>query len=112
MTSPASSVLLPPSALYGRAQERGFTFDAYMPANRDETLAFRVVVSRGEQALFETHLPMVYPPMFGVDVGDAHALDAALDELLELLPANEQQSLDWPTLQSRFDISRLAGASN
>jgi hypothetical protein len=72
---------------YASFDDKGYTFQADLPASDAEPLAFRVRISVGESEKYRLFIPMVYPPRFGVDVGDIQQLEAVADEVLGLLPA-------------------------
>lgn len=67
-------------------EEKGYTLEAFMPRSTAERTEFRVVVRRGTVPLFAATVPMLYPPRFGVDVGDLATLEEATDRLLRELP--------------------------
>lgn len=71
---------------YGTLCERGYTFEAFTPTKNDDPIAFNLRILVGGQVKYSLLIPMLYPPAFGVDVGDASQLEAVVDQVLELLP--------------------------
>jgi hypothetical protein len=72
--------------LYGTFQERGYTFEAYIPNSDAEPVAFELRVLVGTESKYVLLLPMMYTPTFGVDAGDMQKLEAILEQILGFLP--------------------------
>lgn len=73
--------------LFGSFTENGFRVDAYMPANAQQPTQWTVkVFNEGEEEPFRTEIvPMLYEPVFGVDVGDKEMLERRVDDLMDEL---------------------------
>lgn len=74
---------------YGEFTEDGWHVKAYAPATGDQptrwTVAFHKTDSSGsieDSPQRVEHIPMLYRPVFGFDVGDVAALEARVDEVL------------------------------
>ena len=81
-----------PSSRYGAFQDKGYAFEAHLPASSQEQRAFLVLVRRplDECVLLRVLVPMCYAPVFGVDIGDSAQLDAVIDAVLAVLSAGGQ----------------------
>ena len=95
-----------PSAPYGQFDERGYHFEARIPAGPQEERAFLLTVARDDVTLLELLVPMVYAPVFGVDVGDTAALEAATDRLIALLPEGAPTEADLERLALELGARR------
>lgn len=100
-----TTLLSAPSALYGAFSENGYCLQARIPAGREEEQLFLLTVAAeaSEQVLLTLRVPMLYAPVFGVDVGDAAMLEAVTDAVLAELPPGGQATAD--------DIHRAAQAA-
>lgn len=100
-----TTALSTPSALYGAFSENGYRLQARIPASRGEERMFLLTVAAeaSEQVLLSLRVPMLYAPVFGVDVGDAATLEAVTDAVLTALPSGGQATAD--------DIHRAAQAA-
>lgn len=101
-----TTTLTAPSAPYGQFDERGYHFEARIPAGPHEERAFLLTVARDDVPLLELLVPMVYAPVFGVDVGDTAALEAATDKLLQLLPDGAPAEADFERLSVELGARR------
>ena len=72
--------------LYGRFEEKGYKFEAYVPDSDMEPVAFELRILDGEETKYALLIPLTYTPTFGVDVGDSQYLEAILDQILGSLP--------------------------
>lgn len=72
--------------LYGTFQERGYTFEAYIPNSDAEPVAFELRVLVGTESKYVLLVPMLHTPTFGVDTGDMQKLEAILEQILGFLP--------------------------
>lgn len=72
--------------LYGKFEDRGYKFEAYIPNSDAEPVAFELRIIIGEEPKYVLYVPMTYVPTFGVDAGDIQVLEGALDQVLGLLP--------------------------
>lgn len=72
--------------LYGTFEERGYKFEAYIPDDDAEPVAFDLRIIVGPELKYAMLLPMTYVPTFGVDVGDIQSLESTLDRCLQILP--------------------------
>ena len=68
--------------LYGRFQEKGYTFEAYIPNSDAEPVAFGLRVLVGAESKYVLLVPMLYTPTFGVDAGDLRKLEDILEQIL------------------------------
>lgn len=75
-----------PSSPYGAFEGKGYRFECRIPADASERRAFRMLVTYGGANVLAVLIPMLYAPMFGVDVRDAQALEEVTDLALGLLP--------------------------
>jgi hypothetical protein len=106
-----------PSAEYGRFEEKGYAFCAKIPSSDADRCAFHIDVSRAtnNQRLFSLEVAMVYPPRFGVDVGDSATLEQVTSLLIDWLPeAHEFGDADFERVADGFrssdfskDVNRL-----
>lgn len=76
-------------------QEKGYTFKAFQPdANANE----RVMVVQailGEEIVEEILVPMFHNNIFGLDIEDRNAIEAATDVLINALPeAKPEEKFD------------------
>jgi hypothetical protein len=78
--------LPPPSSPYGQFDEKGYHFEARIPAGPHERRASLLIVSREGQPLLEVDAEMLYAPVYGVDTGDAALLEDVTNKLLDILP--------------------------
>jgi uncharacterized protein (DUF2384 family) len=72
--------------LYGEFQDRGYTFEAYIPNSDAEPVAFELRILVGAHTKYVLLVPLLYTPTFGVDAGDMQKLEATLEQILGLLP--------------------------
>lgn len=73
--------------LFGSFTENGYKIEAYMPrSSKQETKWTIRVYKDGETEIFkEIELPMLYAPVYGVDVSDKAALEERVDQLMHEL---------------------------
>ena len=53
--------------LYGEFQDRGYTFEAYIPNSDAEPVAFELRILVGAHSKYVLLVPLLYTPTFGVD---------------------------------------------
>lgn len=107
MTTQALSA---PSSPYGQFDEKGYHFQAYLPAGPDERTAFLVIVSHENQPQLELEVPMLYAPIFGVDAGDAAALEDATNKLVDMLPGGPLTDAQLEPLEQELGARRVVKA--
>jgi len=76
--------------LYGSFEERGYKFEAYIPTDDSEPVAFELRIFLGEELKHSLLISMGYTPVFGVDSGDVAKLEWTVDQILHLLPPPDQ----------------------
>ncbi|MBT2141313.1 hypothetical protein KK141_17335 [Dyella sp. LX-66] len=67
-------------------EQKGFTFEAYIPNADVEPVAFELRILERGVVKFKLLVPMTYVPTFGVDVGDIRYLESVLDRVVLVLP--------------------------
>ena len=72
--------------LYGKFEDGGYKFEAYIPNSDAEPVAFELRIIIGAESKYVLYVPMTYVPAFGVDAGDIQFLESVLDQILNLLP--------------------------
>lgn len=98
--------LSPPSSPYGQFDENGYHFEARIPDGPHERNAFLVIVSSDGQPQLELEVPMLYAPIFGVDTGDAAALEDVTNKLVELLPGGPLTDAQMEQLERELGVRR------
>ena len=78
-----------PSDLFGTFEEKGYFFEAWMPASDAESCEFRLQVKANGGLLLDIPVPMAYRPIFGPDLGDVAELQAITERLVAALPPFE-----------------------
>ncbi|RDS78938.1 hypothetical protein DWU98_20180 [Dyella monticola] len=76
--------------LYGTFEERGYTFEAYIPTDDAEPVAFELRIIVGGELKHSLLVPMTYTPTFGVDAGDRQMIESILDRVLAVLPNSHE----------------------
>lgn len=71
---------------YGAFEEKGYRFESYVPDKDTDPVEFelRILINTAIVASFS--IPMIYRPVFGMDIGDANTLERVADNILEVLP--------------------------
>ena len=72
--------------LYSHFEERGYRLEAYIPNDDDDLVAFEIRIFIEDQRKKTLLIPMLYVPVFGVDIGDVNTLESAADEIMKALP--------------------------
>ena len=72
--------------LYGTFEEKGYSFEAYIPNSDDEPIAFNLRILCEGDLKYALLIPLLHTPTFGVDVSDMQHLEATLEKVLILLP--------------------------
>lgn len=72
--------------LYGSFEEKGYTFEAYIPNSDMEPVAFELRILVGVEIKYALLVPLTYTPTFGVDAGDVQQLEAIFDQILGFIP--------------------------
>lgn len=93
--------------LYGQFMEKGYRVKAFLPSSDREPLQFTLRISIGDELKHTLTLPMVYPPRFGVDVGDLQALEGVTQRLMALLP--EASEFNAETEKALTDFQATLG---
>jgi len=74
--------------LFGAFTENGYRVEAYMPRNAKQPTQWTIKVFRegeeGEPIRVEI-APMIYAPVYGVDVGDKATLETRVEEIMQEL---------------------------
>lgn len=83
---------------YGAFEDKGYQFEALIPDQDDERVAFELRILAGGDLKFTLLVPMAHTPVFGVDVDDGRYLESALDRILAILPPAAQ--FDTTTIAS------------
>lgn len=78
-----------PTDLFGTFEEKGYCFEALMPASDEERCEFRLQVKANGGLLLDIPVAMLYRPIFGPDVGDVAALEDLTDRVVTALPPCE-----------------------
>lgn len=106
-----TATLPAPSSTYGQFDEKGYHFEARIPASEGERRAFLLTVSRDSQPLLELDVEMLYAPIFGVDAGDAALLEDVTSKVLDLLPEAALTEEHYARLEKELGARRLAVSS-
>jgi len=106
-----TTLLPPPSSPYGQFDEKGYHFEARIPAGPHERRAFLLIVSREGQPLLEVDAEMLYAPVFGVDAGDAALLEDITSKVLDILPETALTEEHYARLERELGARRLAASS-
>lgn len=75
-----------PSTSMGSFVEKGYQFEAYMPASDEEIRCFLLKVARAGQSVVTVRIVMDYAPLFGIDSDDKQRLEAVTQRVIDLLP--------------------------
>jgi len=78
--------------LYSHFEEKGYRIEAYIPNTDTDIDAFEIHVLIDGERKKTLYVPLVYLPVFGVDVGDMNTIEAFADAMMKALP--EAQSFD------------------
>ncbi|MGH8190792.1 MAG: hypothetical protein ACREP2_05035 [Rhodanobacteraceae bacterium] len=76
--------------LYATFEDKGYAFQAYIPENDDEPVAFEFRILIGDEQKHVLLVPIVHTPVFGVDVDDARFAESVIDRVLAILPPTGQ----------------------
>ena len=91
---------------YSHFEEKGYRIEAHIPTNDDDIDAFEIRVLIAGELKKTLYLPINYLPVFGVDVGDIHKLEAFADAMMEVLPEaatyDDAASLALDTIEEKF----------
>lgn len=71
---------------YGAFEEKGYRFESYVPSEKADPVEFKLRILINDAIVASFSIPMVYRPVFGVDVGDASTLEEVTECILQSLP--------------------------
>lgn len=72
--------------LYSHFEEKGYRVEAYIPTNDADIDAFEIRVLIAGELKKTLYLRLTYLPVFGVDAGDLHHLEAFAAAMMTALP--------------------------